>query len=131
MKIVSEVSEIENTPENVFNFLSDFNNFEKMMPPQITDWKSTADECTFVIKGMATLGMKITERKPYEQITIISHGGKIPFSFTMLAKITPDGSHCKGQIFFESDMNPMMKMMVEKPLTNFINLLSAKMKEIK
>ena len=102
-----------------------------MMPPQVTDWKSSPDECTFVINGMASLGMKITERKPHELITIVSHGGKIPFTFTLLAKITPNGPHCKGQLIFESDMNPMMKMMVQKPLTNFFNLLSSKMKDIK
>ena len=32
---------------------------------------------------------------------------------------------------FEAELNPMMKMMVAKPLGNFLNLLSEKLKEIK
>ena len=34
-------------------------------------------------------------------------------------------------IYFEAELNPMMKMMVAKPLGNFLNLLSEKLKEIK
>ncbi|MCC7301211.1 MAG: hypothetical protein IT233_01080 [Bacteroidia bacterium] len=131
MKIESQVVDIENSQENVFVFLSDFSNFGKMMPPQVTDWKASADECSFVINGMATIGMKITERVPNERISIVSHGGKIPFSFTLNAVISANGSHSRGQLIFESDMNPMMRMMVEKPLSNFFNILASKMKEIR
>lgn len=130
MKIESKVVDLEHPPEKIFSFLADFNNFGKMMPPQVTDWKATADECSFIVKGMATIGMKIVERVPHERISIVSNGGKIPFSFTLNALITPSGNACRGQLVFESDMNPMMKMMVEKPLTNFFNLLAEKMKEI-
>ena len=34
------------TAKEVFDFLSDFNNFQKLMPEQVVDWKSTADECS-------------------------------------------------------------------------------------
>jgi hypothetical protein len=31
----------------VFDFVSDFDNFGKLMPEQVTDWKSTKDTCSF------------------------------------------------------------------------------------
>ena len=131
-KIESNIAEIANSQENVFKFLADFNNFGKMMPPQVAEWRSTADECSFVISGMAKIGMKIVERKPHDEIHIVSAGEKIPLKFDLFIRVVATGENtCKGQLVFESDMNPMIKMMVEKPLTNFFNLLASKMKDIR
>lgn len=130
-KIESEKVEIDNAAENIFNYLSDFNNFEKLMPSQVTNWTSTADECSFTINGMATIGMKIIEKAPFSKISIISNG-KVPFEFKLFVLITEkDASSSVGQLTFESDMNQMIKMMVEKPLGNFFNMLAQKMKDIK
>jgi len=130
-KIESEVVEINNSSENIFNYLSDFNNFGKLMPSQVTDWTSTSEECSFTIKGMATIGMKIIERETFTKITISSHG-KVPFAFQLFILITKkDENNSLGQLVFESDLNPMLKMMVVKPLGNFFNILANKMKDIK
>lgn len=130
-KIESEKVEIANSAEKVFNYLSDFKNFEKLMPSQVTNWTSTSDECSFTINGMATIGMKIIDKAPFSKITISSHG-KVPFEFKLFVLLTEkDPNNCSGQLTFESDMNPMIKMMVEKPLGNFFNMLAQKMKDIK
>ena len=130
-KIESEIVEINNSAENIYNYLSDFKNFEKLMPEQVTNWTSTSDECSFSIKGMATIGMKIIEKTPFSKITINSNG-KVPFEFQLFIFITEkDANNSVGQLIFESDLNPMMKMMVVKPLGNFFNMLAHKMKSIK
>ena len=100
------------------------------MPPQVVDWQSTANDCSFKISGMASIGMKITEKTPNSLIKVISHG-KVPFPFTLDIHLTEAGpAQCTSQLIFESDINPMMAMMVEKPLKNFFNLLAGKMKEL-
>jgi hypothetical protein len=130
-KIESEKVDINNSAENIFKYLSDFNNFEKLMPPQVTNWTSTSEDCSFTINGMATIGMKIIEKTPFSKITITSYG-KVPFEFKLFVLLTEkDAGNCIGQLTFESDMNPMIKMMVEKPLGNFFNMLAQKMKDIK
>lgn len=130
-KIESEIVEINNSAENIYNYLSDFKNFEKLMPEQVTNWTSTSDECSFSIKGMATIGMKIIEKTPFSKITINSNG-KVPFEFQLFVFITEkDATNSVGQLIFESDLNPMLKMMVVKPLGNFFNMLAHKMKSIK
>lgn len=130
-KIESEKVDINNSASAVFNYLSDFNNFEKLMPPQVTNWTSTSEECSFTINGMATIGMKIIEKTPFTKITITSNG-KVPFEFKLFVSLVEkDMNNCIGQLIFESDLNPMMKMMVEKPLGNFFNMLAQKMKDIK
>lgn len=129
MRIESDKAEINKPAAELFAFLSNFNNFQKLMPPQVVDWQSTEDECSFKITGMATIGMRIVERTPNTQLKIISHG-KVPFQFTLTANLTEAGpTQTTGQLIFEADLNPMMKMMVEKPLTKFFNMLAGKMKE--
>ena len=130
-KIESEKVNINNSPENIFNYLSDFNNFEKLMPDQVTNWESTSDECSFTINGMATIGMKIVEKTPHSKIAISSNG-KVPFDFQLFVVLESDApEQCVGQLLFEAELNPMLKMMVEKPLGNFFNMLAQKMQDIK
>ena len=61
-RLESDKVTVNKAAQEVYNFLSDFNNFGHLMPEQIADWKSTADECSFTIKGMASQGMKIIEK---------------------------------------------------------------------
>ncbi|MES2592453.1 MAG: SRPBCC family protein [Bacteroidota bacterium] len=130
-KIESEIVEIDNSAENIFNYLSDFRNFEKLMPSQVTNWTATNDECSFTLNGMATIGMKIVEKTPFQKI-VINSNGKVPFDFQLFVNITEKGAtNSVGQIIFESNLNPMMKMMVVKPLGNFFNMLAHRMKDIK
>lgn len=129
-KIESEKVEINNSVESVFTYLGNFNNFQKLMPEQVANWSSTEDECSFTISGMATIGMKIIEKKPFTEINIISNG-KVPFNFNLKVLLT-DALENKstGQLVFEAELNPMLKMMVEKPLGNFFNMLASKLKDI-
>jgi carbon monoxide dehydrogenase subunit G len=117
--------------EHIFNFLSDFNNFKALMPPQVTNWQSTSDTCTFTINNMATVGMKIESKTPHSKIHIVSDGGKVPFSFTLDVLLTPTSADsCIGQLVFDADIPIFLKPMVEGPLGNFFNLLAKKMADI-
>lgn len=129
--IASNKVDIDNSAGNVFNYLSNFNNFQKLMPSQVTNWTSTENECSFTISGMATIGMQIIEKTAPAHIKISSHG-KVPFDFILHINIgSAMADKSTGQLIFEANLNPMIKMMVEKPLTNFFNLLAEKMKDIK
>lgn len=130
-RIESEKVEIEKSCESVFIFLSDFNNFQKLMPEQVTDWESDADTCSFNIKGMASLGMAIESRTPNSEIKI-KRNGKAPFDFFLTCEISeaslPETSFLK--LYFDADLNPFLKMMAEKPLTNFLNLLVSRFRDL-
>ena len=129
-RIESDKTSVNKSSEEVFNFLSNFNNFQKLMPEQVTNWQSTEDECSFTIAGMASLGMKIAEKKPYELIKVIRHGNA-PFDFTLECLLNEKTqSESEVQLAFNADLNPMLKMMAVKPLTNFLNLLVQKLKDL-
>jgi hypothetical protein len=113
----------------VFNFLSDFNNFGKLMPEQVTDWNSTADTCSFTISGMASLSMRMTLRQEFDKI-VMSSEGKTPFAFELICHLHGISDETtEAQIIFEADLSPMISMMASRPLQNFVNILVNKLKE--
>ncbi len=136
-RIESNFAEINNTPEKVYDFLSNLNNFEKLMPEQVINWKSTEDSCSFTIKGMTDLSMRIYEKTPNSKIVIIP-GEKAPFNFSLICQlnIVPAYrmeaivTHTNAQIIFNAELNTVMEMLAKNPFQNFVNMLVAKLKEL-
>ncbi len=114
---------IDASQKEVFTFLSDISNLQQLMPEQVINWKSEGDECSFTIKGMADIGMKITELNEATSIKMSSFG-KVPFPFTLNVFIDNTSERtADAAIHLDGDMNSFLKMMAERPLTNFCNLL--------
>jgi carbon monoxide dehydrogenase subunit G len=120
---------ISRTDRVVFDFVSDFDNFGKLMPEQVTDWKSTPDTCSFTISGMASLSMRMSLRQPYDKLVMTSEG-KTPFAFELKShfKAIADDS-TEAQLVFDAQLSPMIAMMATRPLQNFVNILVHKLKE--
>ncbi|HEX5003008.1 MAG TPA: hypothetical protein VFW78_10980 [Bacteroidia bacterium] len=130
-RIESDKVAIDRPQKELFEFLSDFNNFKMLMPEQVTDWISDAQSCSFTIKGMASLGMAYENKTPNSEIKI-RRNGKAPFDFYLTCYIQNNVADKSSvlQLVFDADLNPLLKMMAEKPLTNFLNMLVNKYKEI-
>lgn len=121
--IESEEAVINKPQKEIFEYLCNFNNFQKLMPEQVTDWQSTENDCSFTIKGMASLGMEIAEKTPHSLIKIIKKG-KAPFDFELFCYITAESdTTSKFKLTFNADLNPMLKMLAEKPLKKFLDTL--------
>ena len=121
MKINTEPKIINANNEEVYNFLVDLNNLEELFPSEkIKNWVSTTDNCSCDVKGMGKIGLKKVASTPNSLIYLDSE--KAPFKFTLNIFINEiDTKSCKAHLEFDSDINPFMKMMVEKPLTDFFN----------
>ena len=124
----SDSVSINKPAEEVYNFLGDFRNFEKLMPPQVVDWKATSEECSFTIQGMMSIGMKFKQKIP-NSLLEIERNGKAPVDFILRCMITGQ-QRCDVKLEFDADLNPMMKMLAQRPLTNFLNLLTAKLQDL-
>ncbi len=131
MKIETKKAHLNKSQQEMFEFLSDFRNFEKLMPKdKIEKWTAQSDTCSFNINGMADIGMKIEKTVPHSEINIVSHG-KNPFEFTLNVFIQADGNENSiAFLVFDANVNPFLKMMAEKPLTNFFNMLVEKLEAI-
>lgn len=127
--IESEKVVINKNYIQIFDFLSDFTHFSNLMPEQISNWNATRDTCSFTIQGMANLSMKIEERIPYSEIKIKSDISS-PVEFTMQCFIKNiEENVTQFNISFIADLPPMIKMMAAKPLKNFVDLLTLRLKE--
>jgi len=126
----SSLITVQKSQSKVFNFLSDYNNFGKLMPEQVTGWTSTDTECSFTIQGMASLQMKIIERRANDLISMESFG-KTPIKFTLYVTIEViNDDSCTALVSIDADINPMLKMMLDKPLSNLVEKLATKIPQV-
>ena len=116
---------INKSAEYFFNKIRDLNNLKEIMPSQIKDYKSTETTCSFKMQGMPKLVLEIAEKIEFSKISLIAKGSQIPFSLDCF--IAEKGSQCQARLEINAELNMMMKMMVEKPLTQFLDVLANKM----
>lgn len=123
MKLSSSQKMVNMGAQQLFESLSKASDFEKLMPSNLSKFEVIDDNnFVFTIQGMPEIALKIEERIPYSKIVLKASGGKIPFQLTGL--ITEQEKQiCVVQLDFEGSFNPMMAMMVKKPITAFIETL--------
>ncbi len=117
---------------DVFAFLSDFNNFENLMPQQqITNWKSTDDRCSFTVQGMGDFGLKIQEKIPETKIIIVPDTAKpIPITFNLICELGHLADEkTEAIIRMEAELPAMIALMAGKPLQNLVNILVLRLQE--
>ncbi len=125
MKITTDPVDVQASQKNVFEFLSDFNNFEQLMPEQITNWKSDSEQGSFTIQGMADITLKISNKVPNSRIEILPVG-KTPIQFSLILLLEPNElneQHTTSIIEIDANLNPMMAMMAKKPLENLVKVI--------
>lgn len=129
MQIKGEKIEIKKSADYLFNFLNDFNNFEHLMLDQINNWKADKDSCSFEINNMATIELRITEQEQGRKI-IMKSEGKSPFPILLISNLQPFGEELTNFYFeIEAEANPMISMMVKKPLQNLIKIMGEKLND--
>lgn len=124
MNLESPTVIVNKSPEEVFNFLSDVKNFEKLMPDNISKFEVLDDDkFLFALKGMPEIILKKVETEAPNKIVLGAAGGKIDFSLIGLIT-TLENDKSNVQLVFNGDFNPMMAMMIKGPITKFIETLS-------
>lgn len=116
--------------EEVYHFLADLNNHEKLMPPNVQDWQSTSDQASFSIPAMAGLALKIANKVENQYIQIIP-AQKAPFDIS-LAWQTEAVSHTETRVLLtiEADLNMMMKMLASGPLQKLVDEQVGNLKKV-
>jgi len=123
MNLESPKTIINKSQEDTFNFLSDIKNFEHLMPENISKFEVLdEDKFLFALKGMPEIVLKKKETEPNSKIVLGAAGGKLDFSLIgIITEIEADKSEV--QLSFEGDFNPMMAMMIKKPINKFLETL--------
>lgn len=117
----SNITIINKSIEEVFNFLIIPKNYEGLMPEQVKSFEADEIEATLKIDGIGTLVLAITEKEPFRKI-VMQPQNKVPFPFTIWWELTPEEhNQTRAQVHIDAKLNFMMKMMAEGFLKKFLN----------
>ena len=120
---------VENlSSKQLYNKLSDLNNLKEIMPPEIENFESDTNSCSLKMKGMPKLKLFLSEKTPFSKIRLSATDSPVVFSLNCF--IRDYGGKCQARLEVDAKLNMMMKMMVEKPITDFLNVLSDKLRTL-
>ena len=123
MNIDGNIVTVEKSAEEVFNYFSELQNFKEIMPENIQKFEVDGDSFLFGLPGMPEIRLVLKEETPFSNITLGAASSKL--SFTLAADISEISENkTEVQLKFDGDFNPMMAMMIKKPLTKFVETLT-------
>ena len=124
MHIEAPKNIIDKSAKEVFEFLTDLRNFEKLMPENIDKFKViNEDRFLFALKGMPEIVLQRKEQNPNDKIVLGAASEKLPFTLTAdILSVSED--ECEVTLSFNGEFNAMMAMMIKSPITNFMGTLS-------
>lgn len=122
MNLESPKASIQKSSTAIFEYLSNVGNFEHIMPHNIDKFEAGEKSFLFALKGMPEIELRIEELVSPEKIVLGSANEKFPFNLTADIVETSENS-CDVQLLFDGKFNPMVAMMVKKPLQKFIDTL--------
>lgn len=111
-KSAKELVEMLNSPEK----------YQELMPESLQSFEVRDQGFKFSLKGMPEIALIIDEVTE-NQVTLKSASSSLDFALKGVMNAISD-SQTEVQLLFEGKFNPFIKMMVEKPLKNFIDALT-------
>ena len=123
MKLESSIATVAKPIEDVFEQLTRASTYELLMPEEASFRIKDEKHFSFKLGSMPVIPLKLERQTPNTQIVMAADGGNVPFE--LHAKLEAVDGETKIQLVFEGNINPMMQMMVKKPLTNFLEALIA------
>lgn len=127
MNLSSKKVNVHTSSQETYEFLSDPANYKSLMPSSIEKFELN-DEGGFLfkLKGMPEIPLVLKEKEPFSKV--VWGSGNNNFKFSLIIDIQEIATgESEAQILFDGDFNPMIAMMVKKPLQKFIGTLAENM----
>ena len=118
------------TPKEVFDFVTDIRNFEQFIPEgTINNWQSEKDTCTFNVSMIGSVTLRIEKTEPYDRV-IFSGDALKKNDFSLILNILENANNnAEVKVLLEAELNPMLKMMANKPILQFLEMLIREMEK--
>jgi hypothetical protein len=128
--LIESVTTINKPITEVYAFLSDLNNHQQLMPENIYNWSSTADEARFTIQNMAKLAIKVSSRVDNQEIVAIP-SEEAPFALELKWSLKDLGNGTtEAKHIISAELNMMMKMLASGPLQKLVDHETSELKHI-
>jgi len=120
---------VNRSSEEVFNYLNDLNNFEALLPKEkIADFKGSTDECSFKVQGATNIGLEKVSTNPHSHLQLKTKQGAA-IKFTLDIHLEEKDGKVDAYQICNADINPFLKLMLEKPLANLFDYIADKLAE--
>ncbi len=129
MELISKKITVQKSAKELCEFFCDVKNFENLMPENISKFEVINEKAfLFALKGMPEISLEIKEVNIPNQVILGAIDNKIPF--TLISNIESiDNTKSKAEFKFQGDFNPMMAMMIEGPITKFLETLAINLEQ--
>ena len=119
---------VNKSREDLVAMLKKPEDYRHLMPESLQNFEAREDGFKFGLKGMQEIALKI-ENVTDNQVVLKSASSSLDFS--LIGNLEDAGENkTEVQLLFEGEFNPFIKMMVEKPLQNFINALTDNLEKL-
>ncbi|GCD80475.1 hypothetical protein [Schleiferia thermophila] len=126
MNLTSKKIQVNQPAALIFGKLTgSLENYRQLMPSEVAEFKTDGDTFTFGLKGFPEVHLKIKETVANQKVTFESFNSPIKFQLSCFIQEIGEGIS-ELQFAFDGEVNMMMRMMLEKPLQNFIDKLADK-----
>lgn len=130
MTVFESKTEISKPATEVYSFLSNINNHEQLMPENVTNWSSTADEARFSIQNMGKLALKVSNRIEPSTIIIVP-AEQVPFGVELRWVLSDNADATTTAVLtISADLNMMMKMLASGPLQKLTDHQTKRLKQV-
>jgi len=102
--------------------------YKDLMPEGLQSFEAREDGFKFGLKGMPEIALKI-DNVSDKEVVLKSASSSLDFALTGSMNALNE-NQTEVQLLFQGKFNPFIKMMVEKPLQNFINSLTDKIEQL-
>ncbi|MDE0979282.1 MAG: hypothetical protein OSA78_04745 [Flavobacteriales bacterium] len=121
MEIKSPIARVGCTAEELFDFASKLENLESLLPEdQVQSFQLNGDVCKFKVKGGFDVVIKKTSEQRPKFIQFNSQQGT-PIRFGLEVRIEASDTGTEVQVVCDTELNPFMRIMAEKPLQNIFD----------
>jgi hypothetical protein len=122
MNLESRVVNTQKSPEELYNFLTQVENFKQLLPVDTKFELLSEDKFLFGLKGMPEIKLALKDSTKFTKVVLGSLGDKM--SFTLTSNIEQFATGSQTQLLFNGDFNAMMAMMIKGPITKFLDQLA-------
>ncbi len=129
MNLESTKTLVQKSQEALYYYLTDVANYKTILPDSLESFEVKGDSFVFSLKGMPAIRLSFAEKVPHSFIRLQATADNLPVFLSCKIQTLSDKS-AEAQLFIEADLNPMMAMMLKKPLQKLIDTLAEKMADL-
>lgn len=132
MRLEGPLTQVNKSAQAVYQAVNDVERYKEFMPDAVGEFRTGQDFgmpwFAFSIGGMPQIKLVRNLAQPFTKVVFASPmGAKISLE-VLIETLAPEVSNV--QVVIEADVNPMLRMMVERPLRRFLEDVSAKIAQV-